>query len=119
MRLLSLASCLLAAGTQAAVLRTYLPPCSLYPAVQRANISLKIGSSPESAPLRVSEDAFVARQASGNVTAAGNVTSAGDVNAAASYWLEDIQHQGRSAFNKNPNGYKVFRNVKDYGARGE
>ncbi|PVI07298.1 glycoside hydrolase family 55 protein [Periconia macrospinosa] len=35
------------------------------------------------------------------------------------YWYEDIQKQGRAAFNPNPNGYKVYRNVKDYGARGD
>ncbi|KAK7191233.1 hypothetical protein DPSP01_008305 [Paraphaeosphaeria sporulosa] len=38
---------------------------------------------------------------------------------ASSYWLENIQHQGRAAFNANPAGYKVFRNVKDYGAKGD
>jgi len=36
-----------------------------------------------------------------------------------SYWMEDIQHQGLAAFNSNPSGYTVFRNVKDYGAKGE
>lgn len=35
-----------------------------------------------------------------------------------SYWLADIKHQGVAAFNPNPSGYKVFRNVKDYGAKG-
>lgn len=35
------------------------------------------------------------------------------------YWLADIAHQGVAAFNPNPSGYKVFRNVKDYGAKGE
>lgn len=34
------------------------------------------------------------------------------------YWLADIAHQGRAAFNSNPSGYTVFRNVKDYGAKG-
>jgi glucan 1,3-beta-glucosidase len=34
------------------------------------------------------------------------------------YWLADIAHQGVAAFNPNPSGYKVFRNVKDYGAKG-
>jgi hypothetical protein len=34
------------------------------------------------------------------------------------YWLAQVQHQGRAAFNTNPNNYKVFRNVKDYGAIG-
>jgi glucan 1,3-beta-glucosidase len=36
-----------------------------------------------------------------------------------SYWLADISHQGLAAFNSNPPGYKVFRNVKDYGAVGK
>ncbi|KAJ5138320.1 Pectin lyase fold/virulence factor [Penicillium bovifimosum] len=35
------------------------------------------------------------------------------------YWLADIAHQGIAAFNSDPSGYKVFRNVKDYGAIGD
>ncbi|KAH9476293.1 putative glucan endo-1,3-beta-glucosidase [Psilocybe cubensis] len=35
------------------------------------------------------------------------------------FWMESIKHQGKSAFNSNPNTYTVFRNVKDYGARGD
>ena len=35
-----------------------------------------------------------------------------------SYWLADITHQGVAAFNPNPSRYRVFRNVKEYGARG-
>lgn len=31
------------------------------------------------------------------------------------YWLETITKRGTSAFNANPAGYKVFRNVRDYG----
>ena len=37
--------------------------------------------------------------------------------AAAPYWYETINHQGIAAFNGN-SGYKVFRNVKSYGAKG-
>ncbi|KAJ5549500.1 Pectin lyase fold/virulence factor [Penicillium frequentans] len=37
----------------------------------------------------------------------------------ASYWLADIAHQGIAAFNSNPSDYTVFRNVKDYGAKGD
>ncbi|RFU33902.1 hypothetical protein B7463_g2402, partial [Scytalidium lignicola] len=33
------------------------------------------------------------------------------------YWLESIQHQGVSAF--GPAGFQVFRNVKDFGAKGD
>lgn len=36
-----------------------------------------------------------------------------------SYWLENISHQGLAAFNSNPSGYQVFRNVKDFGAKGD
>lgn len=36
---------------------------------------------------------------------------------AASYWLEDIRHQGFAAFNPDT-AYQVFRNVKDFGAKG-
>ena len=35
------------------------------------------------------------------------------------YWLEKIKHQGTAAYNPDPTGYKVFRNVKDYGAIGD
>ncbi|EEB93769.1 hypothetical protein MPER_07535, partial [Moniliophthora perniciosa FA553] len=27
------------------------------------------------------------------------------------YWLQTIKHQGSAAFNSNPSGYQVFRNV--------
>jgi glucan 1,3-beta-glucosidase len=35
-----------------------------------------------------------------------------------SYWLADIRHQGVAAFNSDQS-YQVFRNVKDFGAKGE
>lgn len=35
-----------------------------------------------------------------------------------SYWLGQIPHPGASAFNDDPT-YKVYRNVKDYGAKGD
>jgi hypothetical protein len=34
------------------------------------------------------------------------------------YWLADIAHQGYAAFNPNASTYQVFRNVKDFGAKG-
>lgn len=45
----------------------------------------------------------------GSGTAASNVP----------YWLERVTHRGTAAYNPNPAGYKVFRNVKDYGAKGD
>jgi glucan 1,3-beta-glucosidase len=35
------------------------------------------------------------------------------------FWLETIKHQGTAAYNSNPSGYQVFRNVKDFGAKGD
>ena len=34
----------------------------------------------------------------------------------SNYWLGNVQHQGIAAYNSP--SYKVFRNVKDYGAKG-
>ncbi|KAF3048908.1 exo-1,3-beta-glucanase [Didymella keratinophila] len=39
--------------------------------------------------------------------------------AADGYWLNDLSGKGIAPFNPNPAGYKVFRNVKDYGAKGD
>lgn len=35
------------------------------------------------------------------------------------FWMQNIQHQGTAAFNSNPSSYQVFRNVKDFGAKGD
>ncbi|KAJ0122989.1 beta-glucosidase [Diaporthe amygdali] len=40
------------------------------------------------------------------------------IRAVGAYWMEDVQHQGKASFNPDPN-YQVFRNVKDFGARGD
>jgi glucan 1,3-beta-glucosidase len=39
--------------------------------------------------------------------------------AATPYWLEQIKHQGISAFHSTPSTYQVFRNVKSFGAKGK
>lgn len=44
-------------------------------------------------------------------------TSAPVYATATPYWLEHIHHQGVSAFNPDQS-YQVFRNVKDFGAKG-
>lgn len=38
--------------------------------------------------------------------------------ASCSYWMEELPHRGVAPFQNDPN-YKVFRNVKDYGAKGD
>lgn len=35
------------------------------------------------------------------------------------FWLQNIKHQGIAAFNSAPGSYQVFRNVKDFGAKGD
>ncbi|QRV88543.1 exo-beta-1,3-glucanase [Ceratobasidium sp. AG-Ba] len=35
------------------------------------------------------------------------------------YWMESIARLGGSPYKPNPSTYKVFRNVKDYGAKGD
>ncbi|KAF7317145.1 hypothetical protein HMN09_00449200 [Mycena chlorophos] len=35
------------------------------------------------------------------------------------FWLQNMKHQGISAFNSDPSTYQVFRNVKDFGAKGD
>lgn len=68
----------------------------------------------------VSEE--VSQALSAGVELNSSVDAVANVVAAAvddpSYWLANIAHQGIAAFNSNPSGYTVFRNVKDYGAKG-
>lgn len=40
-------------------------------------------------------------------------------NSSGGYWLASIPRQGIAPFNSDAAGYKVFRNVKDYGALGD
>ncbi|KAJ7684640.1 exo-beta-1,3-glucanase [Mycena polygramma] len=44
---------------------------------------------------------------------------AGTAAAGDPFWMESIKHQGIAAFNADPSSYQVFRNVKDFGAKGD
>ncbi|KAI0818528.1 glycoside hydrolase family 55 protein [Irpex lacteus] len=35
------------------------------------------------------------------------------------FWLEEIKHQGTAPLNSDASTYKVFRNIKDFGAKGD
>ncbi|KAF8736780.1 hypothetical protein AX14_014012 [Amanita brunnescens Koide BX004] len=35
------------------------------------------------------------------------------------FWMQNIKHQGISAYHSSPSTYQVFRNVKDFGAKGD
>ncbi|KAF7322584.1 hypothetical protein HMN09_00036900 [Mycena chlorophos] len=52
-------------------------------------------------------------------TACSTPLGAGTAAAGAPYWMDTIAHQGKSAYNANPSSYQVFRNVKDFGAKGD
>ncbi|KAH8701624.1 putative glucan 1,3-beta-glucosidase precursor [Talaromyces proteolyticus] len=49
--------------------------------------------------------------------AAASSTAVPAPTGGASYWLADVKHQGNAPYADS--GYKVFRNVKDYGAAGD
>ena len=54
------------------------------------------------------------------VGAAPTATGSLETRASTSgYWLETIQRQGTVPFSSNSTSYKIFRNVKDYGAKGD
>ncbi|KAF3087237.1 hypothetical protein TWF569_011355 [Orbilia oligospora] len=63
----------------------------------------------------------------GTLCALGQIASAAPIGQrtslaprqASPYWLGQVQHQGLAAFNSNPQSYQVFRNVKDFGAKGD
>ncbi|KAJ5606538.1 CAZyme family GH55 [Penicillium lagena] len=61
-----------------------------------------------------SKDALAAMKPTKQQTQVSQSTAAD-----ASYWLADIKHQGLAAFNSDPSTYTVFRNVMDYGAKGD
>jgi glucan 1,3-beta-glucosidase len=55
---------------------------------------------------------------SGVLSSACPGTVAGTAAPGAPYWLQNIKHQGIAPYNGNTS-YPVFRNVKDYGAKGD
>jgi hypothetical protein len=110
MQLLPFLSCLLAVGTHALV-----GPNPNEQIVQKALEFMNI--DPAASSLEASTPTTLQTVVSSAPTA-----QAADFEAAAAdpgYWLKDIKKQGIAAFNDNPAGYKVFRNVKDYGAKGK
>jgi len=52
-------------------------------------------------------------------TSCSTPLGAGTAAATDPFWLQNIKHQGIAAFNPSPSSYQVFRNVKDFGAKGD
>ncbi|KAK0642444.1 Glucan 1 [Lasiodiplodia hormozganensis] len=68
----------------------------------------------DKAPLPIDPHAEAPTNLNGTAVVAKRQTS----SYCAPYWLENIKHQGKAAFNSNST-YAVFRNVKSYGAKGD
>ncbi|KAJ3796108.1 exo-beta-1,3-glucanase [Lentinula aff. detonsa] len=52
-------------------------------------------------------------------TSCSTPLASGTAAASDPYWLESITHQGTAAYNADPSSYQVFRNVMDFGAKGD
>ncbi|KAG8220683.1 glycoside hydrolase family 55 protein [Butyriboletus roseoflavus] len=72
-----------------------------------------------SALLLLSTILYTSRTASGLGSSCSSALGGGTAASTDPYWLETITHQGTAPFNPNPSSYQVFRNVKDYGAKGD
>ncbi|KAH5082276.1 hypothetical protein HBI82_010620 [Parastagonospora nodorum] len=94
MRLPSLITCLWAASAQGAALR---------PLSRRGDFT----------------SASVVRDVSVNASSSQLQSIGAAATFPDGYWLNDMSGKGIAAFNANPSGYKVFRNVKDYGAKAD
>ena len=76
------------------------------------SISVEALHTPHHVHRRFSVDAVLRPNFTSSANSTTNSTSEG-----IPYWLEQIKHQGVAPFNTN-SSYQVFRNVKDFGAKG-
>ncbi|AEO55693.1 glycoside hydrolase family 55 protein [Thermothelomyces thermophilus ATCC 42464] len=90
-----------------------LPPSST--AGSRTESSASSISSPSSSSTSSAPSSASSGSSSGSSSSTSS-SSAG-VPACTDFWLENIKHQGVAPFAGS--GYEVFRNVKDYGAKGD
>jgi glucan 1,3-beta-glucosidase len=82
-----------------------------------ASTAYAVQSSPKPTPVHSHEPSRIPYPIDGNSTS-GKPSPTGTPSCAP-YWLENIKHQGLASFNPNVTSYEVFRNVKDYGAKGD
>lgn len=80
----------------------------------QAHPAAKHQSTPTAEPVgKVSKAvALSAGSSCGGATLTPSVTS-------APMWIQGITHNGMASFNSNPSTYQVYRNVKDFGAKGD
>ncbi|CAO3667062.1 unnamed protein product [Umbelopsis vinacea] len=78
-----------------------------------AQVALVVASLASVQGLPTSKSSVVKRAGS---SCSGTLTP--DVTSAP-MWIQGITHNGLASFNSNPSSYKVYRNVKDFGAKGD
>ncbi|KAL5633597.1 hypothetical protein ACGC1H_003918 [Rhizoctonia solani] len=75
-----------------------------------------LNSSPASA-LEVDLDLSI--DLNGGNYGGGGCDARGAAKPKDTYWVEAIKRRGSAPYSDDPTGYKVYRNVKDYGAKGD
>ena len=103
---------------------TLLPSLLLAAGAAAQHVHLDIPQVDHAVSLALSKAANYTgyRGPTGTAAVAKPTTESHAIEAAVSdpaYWLADITHQGIAAFNAAPSSYQVFRNVKDFGAKGK
>jgi hypothetical protein len=78
-----------------------------------AQVALVVASLASVQGLPTSKSSVVKRAGS---SCSGTLTP--DVTSAP-MWIQGITHNGLASFNSNPSSYQVYRNVKDFGAKGD
>jgi glucan 1,3-beta-glucosidase len=74
-------------------------------------------SSPSSSTVLPSISTSTSSSSTTSSSTTSSSTTSSTAPACTDYWLATIDHQGLAPY--APAGYKVFRNVKDYGAKGQ
>lgn len=82
--------------------------------------SSKTPSHPHSAPSKQASSGSSKTPSYTRISApsSSSSSSASASEYACSFWLENVKHQGNASFNSDST-YQVFRNVKDFGAKGD
>jgi len=55
----------------------------------------------------------------GHGTSCSKTLGPGTASGSVPFWLDSMKHQGISAYSPDPGSYQVYRNVKDFGAKGD
>ncbi|KAI1864522.1 uncharacterized protein JN550_008809 [Neoarthrinium moseri] len=92
---------------------------SLTSSTSGSSSSSSVSSTGTSSSASITSSASVSSSSSSSFTSSSTSSSASSAASACAYWLEDIKSQGIASFNDDSASYKVFRNVKDYGAKGD